>query len=377
MTNHNCDILVIGGGPAGLATAIALRQKGADVVLVEALRPPVDKACGEGLMPDSLSDLANLGVTLSPTDGAPFSGIRFVNWTDRQETRTTAEFASGAGFGVRRLKLHTLLVERAEQLGVRLCWNTRAALNPGHAVSVEGERPSYKYLVGADGQSSRVRQWAALERGSLISKRFGCRRHYAIAPWSRFVEVHWGKLGQAYVTPVGEQEICVAVLARRHDVSFEQTIGDMAFLRERLAAAEQSGRDRGAITTTRRLRSVARGNIALVGDASGSADAVTGEGLALGFRQAALLAESVVNGALDDYAAGHVSILRMPQTMARILLQMDRSEWFRNRAMRMLAREPLLFRQMLDVHLGEEPLHKFVLRHGAGMGWRLLRPSPA
>ena len=49
-----CDALIAGGGPAGLAAAIALRQKGLDVLVADALWPPIDKACGEGLMPDAL-----------------------------------------------------------------------------------------------------------------------------------------------------------------------------------------------------------------------------------------------------------------------------------------------------------------------------------
>ena len=46
------DIFVIGGGPAGLATAIAARQRGFDVVVADGAQPPIDKPCGEGLMPD-------------------------------------------------------------------------------------------------------------------------------------------------------------------------------------------------------------------------------------------------------------------------------------------------------------------------------------
>src|SRR5438105_7308201 len=46
----NTDVLVIGGGPAGLTAAIAARLKGFDVAVADAAHPPIDKACGEGLM---------------------------------------------------------------------------------------------------------------------------------------------------------------------------------------------------------------------------------------------------------------------------------------------------------------------------------------
>jgi len=57
------DVFVIGGGPAGLAAAIAARRAGFDVVVADRSQPPIDKACGEGLMPDGLSALQRLGVS--------------------------------------------------------------------------------------------------------------------------------------------------------------------------------------------------------------------------------------------------------------------------------------------------------------------------
>ncbi|MGH9710929.1 MAG: FAD-dependent oxidoreductase, partial [Candidatus Acidiferrales bacterium] len=72
------DVFVVGGGPAGLAVAIAARQKGFRVSIADSATPPVDKACGEGLMPDGLAVLRELGVTIGPGQGFPFRGIRFV-----------------------------------------------------------------------------------------------------------------------------------------------------------------------------------------------------------------------------------------------------------------------------------------------------------
>ncbi len=58
-----CDVLVVGGGPAGMACAIAAAGHGLHVEVVDAMKPPIDKACGEGLMPDSLEALAAVGFT--------------------------------------------------------------------------------------------------------------------------------------------------------------------------------------------------------------------------------------------------------------------------------------------------------------------------
>ena len=72
------DVFVIGGGPAGLAAAIAARQQGLKVVVVDSARGPIDKACGEGLMPDGLDALRQLGVSLDKCETGSFRGIRFV-----------------------------------------------------------------------------------------------------------------------------------------------------------------------------------------------------------------------------------------------------------------------------------------------------------
>src|SRR5260370_7568713 len=114
------SVLVIGGGPAGLAAAIAARKKGFQVTLVDAAKPPIDKACGEGLMPNTLAALSELGVALGPGDGKIFRGVRFIDATSVVE----ASFPAITGSGVRRTVLHQRMVERAHECGVSLLWNT-------------------------------------------------------------------------------------------------------------------------------------------------------------------------------------------------------------------------------------------------------------
>jgi menaquinone-9 beta-reductase len=346
-----CDVLIAGGGPAGLAAAIALRQKGLDVLVADPVPPPIDKACGEGLMPDAQKDLARLGISISPEHGAPFHGISFFSGSHT----VSAAFERSSGIGIRRLRLHAQLVERCCQLGLRLAWGSR--IDPTRSPwQLDGEPCCYRYAVGADGQSSRVRQTNGLTAGTTLSRRFGSRQHYQVAPWSRMVEVHWSDLGQAYITPVGPQEVCVATVARSPEIKLESVLASLPRLQPRLQGAPTLSTMRGALTTTRRLRRVTSGNLALVGDASGSVDAVTGEGIALSFRQALLLAEALSADNLAAYEAGHPAILRTPHLMARVLLSMDDRPRWRDQAMGLLAAYPQLFAHLLGVHLGEHRL---------------------
>jgi flavin-dependent dehydrogenase len=362
----HCDALIIGGGPAGLAAAIALRQKGVDVVVADALRPPIDKACGEGLMPDAREDLAALGIATH--QGAPFEGIAFL----AGHRQAAAYFERGIGIGIRRLQLHELLVERCHELGVRLAWGTRVHIAPKQPLSIDGRSCKYRYAIGADGQSSRMRMAMGLAQGKIYSRRFGARCHYRVRPWSRMVEVHWGDVGQAYVTPVGEEEVCVATVSCSPASRMETVLAGLPALRERLQGAAVLSTMRGALTTTRKLRRVTAGNIALTGDASGSADAVTGEGIGLSFRHALLLAEAIAVDNLDIYQAGHPVIQRMPHLMSRVMLRMDAWPWMRARVMRSLSGQPQLFAHLLALHLGERSMGDFLLRDAPVLGLRLL-----
>ncbi len=74
----NTDLLIVGAGPAGLASAIAARQFGLNVMVVDGRRPPIDQPCGEGLMPDGVAALDRFGIQPPLNEAALFRGIRFL-----------------------------------------------------------------------------------------------------------------------------------------------------------------------------------------------------------------------------------------------------------------------------------------------------------
>ncbi len=342
------DVVVIGGGPAGLAAAIAARRAGFEVCVLDRGAPPIDKACGEGLMPDGIEALRALGVLLDG-GGAFFHGIRFADERHVAE----ASFSAQAGLGVRRTHLHQMLVDHAEAAGVRTLWRTKATAIENDGVRHEGGLLSCRRIVGADGVNSSVRRWAGLEPRGKGGRRLGLRRHFRVKPWTDFVEVHWGKGEQAYVTPVSPDEIGVALLGRAEVLGFSDLATRFPRLGERLKNAEPTSELRGAPTGTLRLRRVTRGNLALVGDASAAIDAISGDGLALAFRQAVVLGEALRLGDLAHYEARHRQICRAPFLMARLLLLLDRHDGLRKRALQALAARPEIFSGLLAAHVGE------------------------
>ncbi len=123
-------------------------------------------------------------------------------------------------------------------------------------------------------------------------------------------------------------------------------------LASRLSEAVPCSRPRGAVTVHRRLRQVQRGRFALVGDASGSVDAITGDGLALCFEQALALGEALRVEDLRAYQAAHDRLLRPARAMSRALLTMGCSDLFTTAGMLLLQQIPGLFPALLRLHTG-------------------------
>jgi menaquinone-9 beta-reductase len=336
--------------------------------VVDGAEPPIDKPCGEGMMPETQAALRNLGVNLPPGIGRRFRGIRFVSG----DSNVAADFPSGQGIGVRRTILHQHLLEAAEKTGVKFLWKSPVRGISPREVQFARHAIAARWIIGADGTNSRVRRWAGLDKPTQRQHRYATRRHYRIQPWSEYAEVHWGPRSQAYVTPISLQEVCIVVMAgNAQDANFEAALADLPELQRRVADAEVVGRERGAITAMRTLHRVARENFALVGDASGSVDAITGEGLRLGFRQAHVLADAIAQGDLSQYERAHRSLARRPHWMGQLMLHLGRHPRVRNRSMRAMQNRPDLFERLLAIHVGHAtPAHMFAV--GAQLSWQFL-----
>lgn len=367
-TIRQADVVIAGGGPAGLVAAIAARRKGFDVAVFDGVGESagIDKCCGEGLMPEALGALRQLGILLPMSAGMPFAGIRFLD----SDTVAEGRFLRPSGAGIRRTTLHSLLAEHARQVGVLLRRGIPVrGLAPG-GVRAGDELVRCRWVIGADGSQSTLRRAAGLERPETYRRRFGSRCHFRMEPWTDLVEVHWARGVQAYVTPVAEDEIGVALLYGNPLLHFQDLLPLFPALGERLQKAAATSNIRGAMTASRRLARVTNANIALIGDASGSVDAVTGLGLSLAFQQAVALGDALAKGDLSVYAAEHRRLARGPRLMESLMLGMDRRDWFRRRAIRALAAEPAQFSRLLAAHSGSLPPASSALRVPLALGWR-------
>lgn len=319
---HSCDadLLVVGGGPAGLATAAYAARAGLAVVVAEPRATPVDKACGEGVMPGGLTRLQALG---ADPPGFPFAGIAYLDAAGR---RAEARFALGPGRGVRRTALHTVMVAAARAVGV--AWTTVRVTDvcqDASGVTAAGVRA--RWLVAADGLHSTVRRRLGIATSSGAPRRFGLRRHWHLPPWSDLVEVMWGPHGEAYVTPVGPDLVGVAMLHRPYGGSalpagdaYTRLLAGFPALAARLAGAEPAGPVRGAGPLRQSVHARVRGRVLLVGDAAGYEDALTGEGISLAFAQAEAAVEALLAGEPARYEAAWRRITRRYRWLTRGLV---------------------------------------------------------
>lgn len=372
------DVVVIGGGPAGLGAAIACARHGLAVTLIERHACPIDKPCGEGLLPNGVDALGRLGISPDrlAACGHPIAGIRYYS---RKGRMAHATFTGGQGLGLRRLDLSQVLIEQARTYScLEMLTGTPATLEiaGGRPIVMAGNVSfSPRLVVAADGLHSHVRTSLGITSVGGVPRRWGLRQHFGGEPWTDHVEVYFGQGFEAYVTPVAGG-VNVALLwepdrvrTSSRESLLKTLVNQIPALARRLDGRAATDRVKASGPFNVHVPQPWRAGVLLLGDASGYVDALTGEGVGLALAQANILEVAVIPTLLADSSrdlvdadvlAATVGAMRAAAApnhqLTRILLRISRHAELVERLIGALAADQALFQHCLDVNMGRRKL---------------------
>jgi geranylgeranyl reductase family protein len=378
------DVVVVGAGPAGAATAILLAEHGLDVVVLDRATLPRPKICGEYLSPEAARVLDRLGVlkTLDAAGAAPLSGMRI---TAPDGTTVTGRYREIGGhrpyrrhaMGVSREGLDGALVERLRGVPVDLREETRVVdvlVERGQVVGVRAE--------GRDARATDVRAKvvvAADGRASVVAQRLGCRQPHrlrrmalityldGVADCRDVGEIFVDPPDYAILNPLAPDRVNLGLVvplehaapwSARLDDFLAARVRQLPHLARRLAGATRVAPIRALGPLAHRVTPPREGGVLLVGDAGGFYDPFTGEGVFTALRSAELATETIAHalrggdvsaGALASYERARRAAFRGKERVTRALHFVIGHRGVANLACRALARRPELLDAMLGV----------------------------
>jgi geranylgeranyl reductase family protein len=304
------DIAIIGAGPAGAATAIALARRGYAVALIEKKSFPREKLCGDFINPINWPVFRELGVE-GRVLAQPHSEVTGFRITTARGHEAAAPFKSAGGqpsfgVGMRRALLDQVLSQRAAELGAMLHLGCRVEriIRTKEAWRIESSEESWlaKFLIGADGRNSWVAQQLGLSRHPVNGRAVGFQsRLRSSCADRRQIEIHLFPGGYAGVVGVGDGTITLGVAIDKAELAheggveflFAKVLAQNPHLKDILERSEASGELRSVYPVHFPKRRAATENALLVGDAARVSEPMTGEGVYFAMRSGLLAAASI------------------------------------------------------------------------------------
>ena len=336
-------VFIVGAGIAGLSCALRLLQQGHRVTVVERQKGPIDRVCGEGILPFGVALIEELGLGSSlRAVGHEFDGIAYY----RKQRSISASFGAGrTGIGIERGALDRIL--RAACLG-----HAHFALETGVRYRASDDHGA-DIVLAADGINSSIRRHLGISNRS--SRRLGFRLRAAVKPPSR-VSVHFFKYGEVYLTPTGRSSLSVAFLLERDKIPVpgaELAPWCHAFFREKFPGygdiEPYNSAARAPIAATAAGKPPA---IHLLGDAYCAFDPISGAGMSFGLLCGKYAAEN-----LHDVSAYYASLkpaIRSVDDFTKAVLLFRGGGWRTRLMLRQLGKAPRAFERILACHNGQD-----------------------
>jgi len=357
--NKGKRIAIVGGGPIGLFLAIKISLRGYQVNLYERSSWPIDKVCGQGLMPRGVKELLTVGVSFEKfKDYYPFKRIEYFD-----EGRYIKGELPFNGMGIYRKVLSSKLFDRAQSIERIKLHEKVLVQGIGHSGKLDkpflelsgdlNETKEFDYIFCCDGLNSSTRKKMGLDKTNLSKKRMGARIHYEVRPWSTGVQVYWNDGIEAYVTPVNEGQVEIAFLWFEEKVEKGPRLKERLFekfpvLMDKISEANSLNDFKGYGPFSRSSKKINEKGIFFVGDAYCFGDGITGEGLSLGLQSASLISRCFENFTAKDKLK--IKVLYMGYLFwIYVALSFSRLVTFRRFIFSVLKNFPKLFNRILQM----------------------------
>jgi len=379
VSDERREVVVVGAGPAGSATAALLARRGVDVLLLDAACFPRDKVCGEGVSPEAwrLLELTGAADAVRRLRPQPLRGMHLVS---PDGTSIRGSYPAGrSGFALRRRALDEALVDTARAAGAEVREGVRVvqpAQEGGAVVGVvcapgDGRERVVRAraVVAADGRRSVIARGLGLLREHRRLRRFAVRGYWdGVAGLDAFGEMHVGSGGYCGIAPLAAGQANVTFVLDASEMA--RAAGDLdGFYRaslagcwprvaERLQEATLCEPPRAIGPLALVCRAVAVPGAVLVGDAAGFYDPFTGEGVTLALRSAELATEALLPalrsgrstvGRLREYERARRRATRDKFRFNRLLQLAVRRPTLANAIARRLARRPELADRLVGI----------------------------
>ena len=324
-TEHiSCDVLIVGAGPGGCATAISLADSGLNVVLIDKDVFPRDKVCGDALSPDVLAQLSNLNGDLKSAFESRCNpqketvvGVRLIA-SNRKQAILRIDRKKGeqlVGWTAKRIDFDNFMFEEARRLDhVRVIQgekvNDISRTEDGVTVETAGHRIQCALLIGADGAHSVVSKQlipVPMDRKHYCG---GVRAYYKNVSGMHadgMIELHYYKgilPGYLWIFPLpnGEANVGLGMLSShisRHKVNLRERLLHLIEtepeLQKRFAGAKPIDKVRGfGLPLGSKKRPLSGARVMVIGDAAALIDPVTGEGVGNAIRSGRMAAKQAM-----------------------------------------------------------------------------------
>ena len=317
---------MVGGGPAGSSTAIALRQSGLPVIVLDQARFPRDKVCGDVILPQAQDGLRSLGLDLTELASQRLlcTGARYHGPDGRNIAGLfhSIEGDDRPWWMIRRSLFDAWLLNAAARSGaeIRQGWRVESVLQEGREVGGVRVRNhgalEASAVVGADGAASVVARSVGLmsrpAQHVCLAARAYVRADLSPEPYLEVFTTAESLPGCAWIVPVAPGEFNVGAGIVQSDAQRLQTTPQQLFRKMLLTTPAFSERLRGAdipqlsgwvLPSASQGRKLGGPGFLLAGDAGAMVDPFTGHGIHHALHAGQIAARVIAYGRVDAAAA--------------------------------------------------------------------------